>query len=208
MAALPTVVAEREPFLDVYGQSPAVSPPQAAVSWELPSLDFVAPYGEFGQRRARVAWEAPALFPGAVFPEHRRVQVVDANEANLVTAAAFENEQQLSARPLTLPRERFDASAWMHLDREARRAIQILEAILVTSSFTAHVPVEEVAVHPFTDPEEGWKQITFMAKVRCSALQALAFWDYLGAQVDKWRATLSTEKADFLAQTFSVCVEW
>jgi hypothetical protein len=125
----------------------------------------------------------------------------------VVTESSVNHEKERPRRP-TLPGEWIDPSAQAHLDRKSRRVLSILRAIFLTSSFRAQIPLEELAVRLFTDPEEGWKRIILSAKVRCLPAQALAFWDYVGAQIDDWKATLPEEQAEFLVNTFSACVDW
>jgi len=206
MAAL-WAVADPEIGSERYLESAKASPHGLHVSWEV--LPWEVPPHQEGARSSgpRVFWEGAGASVDAVAPPGRDLVVVEPDEANPTTFAALRNGQPAVPQS-AFPVERVDPSAWAHLDREARRIIPILRAVVVTASLRAGVRVEELRVQSFIDPEEGWTRTIIVARVSCSPVQALAFWDYIGGQIDRWKATLPGDQADLVAETFSVCVEW
>lgn len=80
--------------------------------------------------------------------------------------------------------------------------------MVVTSSLRARIPVQRISIGTFTDPEEAWTNVTLTVSVLCPAAHALAFWDYLGDRIDRWRSTLSEKSAAQLSESLAVYVDW
>ncbi|MBI2320925.1 MAG: hypothetical protein HYU88_02215 [Chloroflexi bacterium] len=106
------------------------------------------------------------------------------------------------------PRRRTDPIMAARLTRKLHTQVDVLTAITLTSAAKSMLPLRGIRVGSFTDPEEGWTKIVFVVDAQCTAEQALAFWDYLGAEFDKWRACLPHVEADELCERFTVQVSW
>lgn len=95
-----------------------------------------------------------------------------------------------------------------HVTNRNRELLTAIRAIVLSTSYEARVPVTNVLFDSFTDPNEGWTRVICRVSVECLAEQALAYWDYLGAVVDRWRRALGAEEAGEVAGNYSVYVEW
>lgn len=110
--------------------------------------------------------------------------------------------------PATAPHEEMSGRVHTYLAPEQLSLLSSLRAIILTSAAIARVPVGDLIFSTFTDPEENWTRVTCTVQVGIATEQALAFWDYLGAQIDRWRRGLPSRQSSLVNESFAVYVSW
>ena len=172
--------------------------PGPELSWEsLLELDQLAPAQRAWRTRA-ATWVHGGATSG--------LRLFDADGGQSEASLAIVND-----RPLMQPRgigRHSDPAATRLLTPDLRKLISTVDAMVITSSHRAGIPVKRISIDAFTDPEEAWTNVSLTVSVACPAAHALAFWDYLGDRIDRWRNTLSEESAAQLSESLAVYVDW
>ena len=78
----------------------------------------------------------------------------------------------------------------------------------ITKALQCDVSINSLTLSTFTNSEEGWTELVYKVNVDTFPMQALAFWDSLGAAVDRWKSRLPENLARLLTEQIAIHVNW
>ncbi|MBI2919287.1 MAG: hypothetical protein HYY01_15035 [Chloroflexi bacterium] len=83
-----------------------------------------------------------------------------------------------------------------------------ISAIILAKLRQNPIRTRELVLCAFSDPEEDWKEVVFQIHVAAPAEEALALWDAIGGEIDKWKETLPRSQVNLLCERVGMHVLW
>ena len=99
-------------------------------------------------------------------------------------------KEQPPRRHAEVPRIDVRATTWRNLPASQKSAVGSLRAIVLSKALQMDFPVDDIAVDIESDPDEGTREVVLRVYSPSTAVQALAFWDSLGKEMDSWLTQL------------------
>lgn len=101
-----------------------------------------------------------------------------------------------------------DAPAHPLLTVNVRNLAQTFWAVVHSKALQAGFPVSRALLDVEQDPEEGTGQAVIRVYTQASAVQALAFWDSLAIEIDRWTQRLGGEQRRTLLERIGLRFHW
>ena len=83
-----------------------------------------------------------------------------------------------------------------------------LSALVLTKARKSEITVNAIAWSVFEDPEEGTREMVLDTAVMATSQQAMAFWDSIGADIDRMRLSLPENLRNLLITHLTVEISW
>jgi hypothetical protein len=115
---------------------------------------------------------------------------------------------EAALKPYLASNVTIEPSAYELLDQDLAITLDRYLSLLATAARQRHMPVRDVVVYGYIDPEEDYEQIVISQWVVTNAERALTYWDQLGDVIDKWTRSLSEDVARDVEEHFAVEVRW
>lgn len=100
------------------------------------------------------------------------------------------------------------ASAKPLLNSDVESILPSLLQTLERKARQEHIPVRQVDITGFIDPEEDTRQVVVTQCVIAPAQLALDYWDALDAPLENWTASLPENLQAIATEQIAVVVEW
>lgn len=108
----------------------------------------------------------------------------------------------------SMPDWRITREARAQLTNRLKPLVEGVSAIILEKVSETRIKTREFVLCAFSDPEEDWEELVFQIKVQSPPAEALALWDSIGDEIDRWKETLSKPLANMLAERIGVHVLW
>jgi hypothetical protein len=121
-----------------------------------------------------------------------------------VTSVPLPTVREASDTPALL----IHPSARVLLTAEVQATLDRLVELLENEARTQGIPISEVEVHGFVDPEKDTDTVIVTPWVAVPSQTALVYWDHLGTALEAWTKQLPTDAAAIVAEQIAVEVRW
>jgi hypothetical protein len=91
---------------------------------------------------------------------------------------------------------------------ELRRMVPILRAIVLSKSAQAQVPIERIRLDLEHDEEENSDQLVLVMHTSVTGVQALAFWNSLDVELDRWLMSIPERDRDMVTNRVGLRFAW
>jgi len=92
--------------------------------------------------------------------------------------------------------------------QESRPLVDAIRDLITHEASARGIRVKNLTVSRFSDPDETTEEIVVTQHVDLPAERALAYWDEVGALVERWRATLPQPDAEWATRFIAIDIRW
>lgn len=89
-----------------------------------------------------------------------------------------------------------------------RKLVETYWAIVVSRALQSRFPLTKTSIAVVEDPEEKERIVTLRVLCKSTALQALAFWDSLEPDIERWLETLSEYEQSTVNSRLALRIHW
>ena len=157
-----------------------------------------------GQQSAQIADNSEGNGSGTDFWSRLSTIELDA----LMSGRGATNDLPIGRRPVRSQIAERDLEARALLTTAVRRLAPILHAIIASKASRAGLKIREAYFDVDRDDEEDSRQLTMIVRVDANAAQALAFWNSLDYELDRWLAQLSKGEQEVLTNRLGLRFVW